>query len=350
MSDQMHVAERRQRLLLVSSPRTASNLLVRILALEEQPDIVTKDLGGYFFFPPVITTLRAGRLFRPLASWTPEEIEESHRLLQKAIDEIEEHTDRAESQGKRFVTKEHALWLTRFTEMMEFLGVDTSLAGVQPDVMPFKLRFPEKYGEPTFSAQNMTVFPDEYLKTWQLAFVIRHPALMFPSFVRAMDGLHRASVLSSEHVAGHVRLTCTFRWTRMIYDWACENGTGGMDARGFHTGPILLDADDMISEPQVVRRFAELAGLDANRLKFSWDAKSTETLDAEMKDPATVMRRTLLGSSGPLKDKVAGSIDIGVEAEKWKEEFGEEMGSKLERWAREAMPDYEYLRARRVTV
>jgi hypothetical protein len=44
------------------------------------------------------------------------------------------------------------------------------------------------------------------------------------------------------------------------------------------------------------------------------------------------------------------SIDIDAEAAKWKVEFGEEIAQMIEKAVRDSMPDYEYLKARRITV
>ncbi|CAG8975510.1 hypothetical protein HYALB_00012286 [Hymenoscyphus albidus] len=57
-----------------------------------------------------------------------------------------------------------------------------------------------------------------------------------------------------------------------------------------------------------------------------------------------VMLSTLLESYGVRKDKTSDGIDIDVEAKKWCEEFGEESGKDIEKRARDAMPDYEFLK------
>jgi hypothetical protein len=63
-----------------------------------------------------------------------------------------------------------------------------------------------------------------------------------------------------------------------------------------------------------------------------------------------VMLSTLLGSTGVIKDKTPTVVDVAAEAKQWKEEFGEELAYMLETTVRDAMPDYEYLRSRRITV
>jgi hypothetical protein len=49
-----------------------------------------------------------------------------------------------------------------------------------------------------------------------------------------------------------------------------------------------------------------------------------------------------------VEGKIASGIVIDDEVVKWKGEFGEDEGVKIERWVRGAMRDYEYLKARRL--
>lgn len=43
-----------------------------------------------------------------------------------------------------------------------------------------------------------------------------------------------------------------------------------------------------------------------------------------------------------------GTLDVDKETDKWRVEFGEEDAVKLRIWVDFAMPDYEYLRARKL--
>lgn len=62
------------------------------------------------------------------------------------------------------------------------------------------------------------------------------------------------------------------------------------------------------------------------------------------------MKSTIMASSGIVEGKSAQYIDIDQEAQKWKVEFGVDEGKKMEGWVRAAMPDYEYLKAKRLKV
>jgi hypothetical protein len=57
-----------------------------------------------------------------------------------------------------------------------------------------------------------------------------------------------------------------------------------------------------------------------------------------------VMYRQIAGSAGIVPGKTSEGLDMGVEAKKWKEEFGEILGEKMREWVVAAMPDYEFLR------
>lgn len=55
-----------------------------------------------------------------------------------------------------------------------------------------------------------------------------------------------------------------------------------------------------------------------------------------------------MGSSGVLKEKAPEVVHIASEAERWKHEFGDKVANFILKRVHEAMPDYEYLRQRRL--
>lgn len=115
--------------------------------------------------------------------------------------------------------------------------------------------------------------------------------------------------------------------------------------------PLILEADDVMLKPEVIYEFSKLIGLDATKLKFQWEPAAATDLDQSILHPSDIERRllsTLRASSGILLDKTSSNIDICVEAKKWCAEFGDEMGKYIERRVRAAMPDYEYMKARRM--
>ena len=61
------------------------------------------------------------------------------------------------------------------------------------------------------------------------------------------------------------------------------------------------------------------------------------------------MMSSLSASKGVIKDKAPANIDIAAEAAKWKVEFGEEVAQIIEKAVWDSMPDYEYLKSKRIT-
>jgi hypothetical protein len=111
--------------------------------------------------------------------------------------------------------------------------------------------------------------------------------------------------------------------------------------------PIILDADDIINHPEIVVQLCEIIGLDRTKLRFSWDPATEAELN-QMHGLEKVMLSSIFASSGVMKDKTAIDLDIGVEAEKWRLEFGESQGEEIERCVAAAMPDYEFLRSKQM--
>jgi hypothetical protein len=212
-------------------------------------------------------------------------------------------------------------------------------AGKFPGEEPFTvaMRGVDAPSATTRSPLNLTSMPDEFLLTWNPTFLIRHPAMVFPSLYRVCredvgsDGFQRPE---RKPMAPET----TTKWVRSLYDfYAARFGEGS-------TWPIVLDADDVITHPALVERYAVLVGLDPDKLRFSWDKTATDKMSKMEK----LMMGTISASTRVDASKVAGDIDIGREAVKWREEFGAEGAGELEQWVLEAMPDYQFLRERRL--
>ncbi|KAF4153381.1 hypothetical protein CNMCM6069_000947 [Aspergillus lentulus] len=337
------------RLLLISVPRTASNLMLKLLNIPCQK-LVTSEKGGYFFFNAFLKLAWNGRLSIPIEERNEAEKQEIRDAFQEAVDGLEDCSQRAEQEGKIAFAKEHAFWLTN----------PAALGNRTEDAAAFRPRIPDKYGPSyTFSPLNHTVLPDEYLRTWRLTFIIRHPALAFPSLCRAMEKFRQNGLLQSEDTIGSQETNLTLKWTRMLYDWCLEHP----DLPG---KPLVVDAQDIIHNPQVMVRYCEETGLNPNALQFEWETKpptvasETETVsvnspiqkmtNSDFDKAEAIMLSTLSASTGIIKDKTPTAVDVEAEAKQWKEEFGEQVAAKLETLVRDAMPDYEYLRSQRITV
>jgi hypothetical protein len=181
--------------------------------------------------------------------------------------------------------------------------------------------------------------------TFRPTFLIRHPALVFPSNYRTLFDLGGAEAAQNE--AYHV-IEMTMHWSRALYDWYTAQKTISSQTTP-SPWPIILDADDIMREPDTVRRYSQILGLDPEKLRFEW-APADESELKKMGGVERRMRSTIAASGSIIQGKTAEGIDINLEATKWKKEFGEEEGRKIEEWVRKAMPDYEYMREKRLRV
>lgn len=342
-----------KRMILVSVPRTASNLLLKILNIPKQPNVLTSPKGGYFFYDAFMTAGRNGRLSKAIGEWSTEEKTEVREAFDRAVTDLEEHTARARAENKIMFAKEHAFWFLN----PAFFSSMTHGAVSDEDLQNFQITMPERYGSSqSFSPNNSTVVPDEYLRTWQWAFIIRHPALAWPSLYRAMQKMCKAGFIEDDDAKGVSLTNMSMKWTRKLVDWCLEQPDAPVT-------PLIIDANDVIHNPAAVIKFCERAGLDTGSMQFEWkgNEKKSDTWTpdragvdnpaelARQKNAASIMLSTLEGSTGIDKGKAPVDIDIDAEAAKWKVEFGDEVAGLLEKATRDAMPDYEYLKAKRVT-
>ncbi|KAI1267047.1 hypothetical protein F5Y18DRAFT_381329 [Xylariaceae sp. FL1019] len=322
----------KRRYWLLTSPRTASNMFVKILNLDEQ-GVRPSHHGGYFFFPSV--TARLPIYDKNPEDVTPEEHAEQKEATQISADALQDYLAAAEQENQAIVVKEHVFFLNAAEAEREYAHPEAKA--------PHTTAAIRGLDNPTRSDNNLTCLPDEFLKTWHPTFLIRHPAVQLPSLYRTamredmkLDGKGRAR---REPYPAET----TMLWVRSLYDfYRAHFGENS-------NWPIVLDADDVMTQPQVVVKYAKMAGLDTSKLVFSWEKAGKEEMEKQS-HTEKIMLSSVNASTGVNMDKVAGNVDIEKEAVKWREEFGEEGGRKLEKWVREAIPDYEYLRSKRLTL
>lgn len=317
--------------LLLSQPRTCSNLLTRILNLSSQPNIYKHPGDGYFFM-----SILAGR-------WPVEKARSSGlvpdgdevdytAILKGCVKSMETWVTELEEHQKCCFVKEHVSWIIHPSREQDYRG-KLDVNGQQK----IDLDDVELYGNRSFD--NDTVLPDSLLKAFRPSFLIRHPALAFPSMLRAC----RDAEMGSEH-----EWSLNYHWSRRLYTWYCEH-LSVEEKKSAIEGvqyPIILDADD-IQDRALVERYSEAIGLDKSLLAWTWSEATTE----EMKKQGPVVARfkdTLMNSQGLIRSKSAGTLDIGIEKGKWKEEFGEETAIKLGSLVDQAWEDYMWLRSQRM--
>ena len=339
-SKQDEVLDRYRCLYLITYPRSASNLLVRMLALDQQPNIMSRKSSGYFFLNAFRKTYKMENKAKHVNDWTEDERHEMMESFQKCFDELEDHVQAARAEGKFVFVKEHAGFMIEPTAKTRFMYGQDSVTE-----LPWTVKVPGTYGENlTHSSLNETVLPDEFLQKWMPTFLIRHPALALPS-------LYRTIIDSTEEhrVDSELPLEMTLHWNRTLYEWYLQYFKTLETKTGLEPiWPLVLEADDLMTSRDVPIAFCKAVGMDPSKLRFSWAPATQEQLAGYSNDTHRRMLSTLSASAGVVSGKTTEGLDIDLEAKKWKQEFGEEMGDKIEGWVRAAIPDYEFMKARKL--
>ncbi|KAJ5491527.1 hypothetical protein N7539_003094 [Penicillium diatomitis] len=357
MNDKPSSSDSPRGVFLVSYARTASNLLCKILALDEQPRAFSNPSSGYYFRPAFLPHWVTGKPYRPIGEISAKETQERQECFQRSYEDLERDAHSAREQGKIHFFKEHALWISNPAAIAEWMGEPNLHPPAVFRVHPVGDSELEKAPSSTWSPENQTVMSDQVLQKWRLVFLVRHPALAFPSYYRASLAVRSHQGLHDSEMEPLLRASLTLRWSRFLYDWACKTDPH----------PLMLDADDVILNKAALAQFCTDIGLDATRLRFQWESRAdtgaqegnpppkqeqqTKDEDEHKEKSKTPFHKifgsTLLKSSGVMKTKSQSDLDIATEAAKWKSEFGVDMADLIEKCVRDAMPDYEYLHAKR---
>lgn len=317
--------------ILFTIPRTASNLVTKLLNLPDQPAILQHPKDGYFFLPALGYRYAHDTFARPMTTWTGDEKKGMQDALHRSFSAWEGWVDRARGQGKGTFVKEHVNWMVSAEEEARFLhGEGSSNDG---------------------AAKNPTAVPDAFLlHDTRPTFLMRHPALTFPSLLRTAIDNEGWEEVGKQGMEMMMRWECTFRWHVRLYEfYAASPGYPRASRQADVMFPVVLDAADL-SRPKVVKKYAAAVGLDSGLVRYEWDAVG----EAEQKNMGKMearMKSTLLGSAGVVAGKLqGGDIDVEREREKWRQEFGEELSERLIRLVDAAMGDYEWLRKRKLRV
>ncbi|KAA8649377.1 hypothetical protein EYZ11_005637 [Aspergillus tanneri] len=331
-----------RRFYLLTYPRTASNLLLKILALEDQPNVKS---GSYFFLPLHALRLDHGSESTHIEALAPDQKQKEIKCMKGCFSRLIQHLTEAEAKNQLTFVKEHTTFLTEPVAKTRAIDGQNSVT----DEMPWMLDEQNGLTQPMEgrSVHNETLLSDSFLKTWKPSFLIRHPALAFPSYYRAVVRIGGEDYARSSRMRRYNRYMMTLRWTRQLYDFYADHFAATESAQGScndcNLWPLVLDADDVITHPTVVAKFCDLVGLDATKLKFKWEKERQERSPREK-----AMMSTIDESTGVNPSKATGCVDIDKEAARWKTEFGEDIGQMIDTFVREAMPDYMFLRSKRL--
>jgi hypothetical protein len=307
-----------KRIYIFTYPRTASSLLIKVLNLPNQPGVVSTASGGYFFLPAIQRLRQLRLLEKRQDQWEETATDELRTEYQRCLDHLEQFV--ALALGKTVVIKEHVPHMIDPVVKADYLC--------------------EREGDAKKEVNN-TVLPDGFLIGWTPVFLIRHPALAFPSYYRILRRRVQDRGEDLATIGGELAVAMTLRWTRQLYDWYCSKLP--------QSKPIILDASDMLTNPRILTRLCDLVGLQAKQLCFQWEPAGPEEL--RQTDPITVhMNSTLLSSAGIIADRSVSPdlLDVEREIEAWKAEFGESEGGRIALWVKNSLEDYDYLRKKRL--
>ncbi|KAK3191507.1 hypothetical protein K4F52_002322 [Lecanicillium sp. MT-2017a] len=298
---------------LFSHPRTASNLLCRLLS--DQPGWAQSS----YHFADAFTFARKSFNWAPYEDITSEQRQEFENLLQKGLSKLEQ---------ARASAAEESMWS-------------------EPSASTAMLRQTLSSQRSNGARQcNPTFFPDDLLTSWLPVFIIRHPALVFESWYRAEIRV-RPTDISDKSFAYFT----TFRYSRELYDWFLSDEAASANQEdSFPTTrqsePIVIDADDVI-ENRSLEKLCELCNMDPSLIKFKWEVTSPPD------DPnlCPVYKSYLSGlwmSTSVDPSKSSQGIDMAVKQRQWSEEFGSEVADALTQLVERALPDYNYLTSKKI--
>jgi hypothetical protein len=153
-----------RRFYLFTYPRTASNLLTRILSLENQPSLLDSK-SEYFFAPTLAWKLGPAQLGgKPISAWSEDQKTGLRKSFTECAQTLVDVCKKAEEEGKDIYVKEHINWLLD-PVAESFWAFGNTRNGA--DDTPWTISTDILTGQSqTHSSGNETIFSDEFLRTW----------------------------------------------------------------------------------------------------------------------------------------------------------------------------------------
>ncbi|OAG00279.1 uncharacterized protein CC84DRAFT_1199247 [Paraphaeosphaeria sporulosa] len=292
-------------------PRTASHLLLKLLNLPQQHSVYrhSNNQDGYMFLPAAALRFRQSLPGKAIQEWSEEEKTALKDAMQGSFDDWLGLIEEAEKQGKSTFVKEHLNWMASPAAEARLYGHQKSNSSTTTQ---FQVHWKTQQISDSRKQDNITYLPDAFLlQEVKPTFLIRHPALTFPSCLRtAMDNEGASSVIDGEKIQ---QWECTYFWSLSLYTFYIESAAE-FDRRSFVDGvkyPIVLDAQDLGDEA-LVRKYAKAVGLDEEKVRFTWKA-AEETELARLGKVEKRMKSTILASSGIEEGKLNAALDIEIQ-------------------------------------
>jgi hypothetical protein len=169
----------------------------------------------------------------------------------------------------------------------------------------------------------------------------------FPSHYRATrDSWYGSTDNFQEDSRCYLAFNMTIRWSRMVYDWYDKQPDHKHD---MNRRPIVLDVDDIMTAPGIVIQYCNFVDLDPSKLKFNW--KPMESDELEDIDPEFLrIKDTFHTSDGARQGKVVAGLVLGKRSCQMGTGIWRHRSSEACEWVQDAMPDYDYMWARGLTL
>lgn len=319
---------------LLTHPRTASNLFVKIL--KQYPKISSLDypfLNTYYFGTDSLCLRKSPQMDISRHKW---QTSDPRHTYQCALEQLEEVLRQAKSHGKTALVKEHIFTILKPAVINGNIEISRQLPR-QPSIKCSLVS--------SQISTNPTLLPDEFMLSFAPIFLIRHPALVFPSWYRVGRKTMGAEVDDAEFP-----VDASFRWTRILYEWYENSWSQAIlcPSSSQRFRPTIIDADDIMEKNQVLKELCDQLGINFGYLTFQWEPMEATKIAQQDPDAAPFLS-TLQQSTSVEMDKHSGNLEIDREVLKWQTEFGAEVAQALLRYVELAMVDYLYLKSRRLS-
>ena len=184
------------------------------------------------------------------------------------------------------------------------------------------------------SSKNCTMIPEELLLRPRTVpiLLIRDPRAAVPSAYRVLRDM------DLPHGSGRPNflISTASRWNRQLYDYFIAKGVE----------PVVVDGDDVMANPPVIRHLCSKLGMDPEQAIFSWPKVTQEEKD-KLHPYEYASGRNLFESTGTQPSRAARNRNLEAEEKEWDADFGEDVALVKEMVER-ALPDYRYLYERRL--
>ncbi|KAK7043205.1 hypothetical protein VNI00_008559 [Paramarasmius palmivorus] len=324
----MDETTRPQRICLFSHPRTACNLLFRLLGSHPSFEAV----GPFDFVPAYFIgqdfQSPSSRELVLLASGLSEE-EASKISYQASLDAVEHAIREAEIKGKVPLTMEHPYMIMDSSAVNEYLKLSNPIRP-SPTIVDRMLDVPSPSAAQGAPSSNPTLLPDRLYYSFTPIIVIRHPARVLPSYVR-LAGENLGSALDSDDMP----LIASFQCERLVFDSFRDAGIT----------PIVVDGERLVKDPHgQMKKLCNALAIDDGQIKYTWDAVPEGQIVGSLGRITTAFFSRLSQSTGVIPDpRFEIPLKLEDEVLRWAEEWNADVARKLEIYVLGAMEDYEYL-------